>query len=228
MRKIAFVVTVCFVLIGCADGSDKQNANGIINEEALSELLNNLNESAQGVISSVTDITSKAVEAASELTKNLTQKTGNISEGISQIADEAAKILSENIENINQIGKDILQKANDTVSKVTQNASKTAGKIVQKAGDVASVASSPLYDLENGKKVFKRCVPCHGPKANLSAVGKSQDISKWSKKSIEDALKGYKDGTYGGSTKATMTSLLKTLKPQDIVDVASYIPTLAE
>ncbi|MDR1554940.1 MAG: c-type cytochrome [Campylobacteraceae bacterium] len=116
-------------------------------------------------------------------------------------------------------------KKSENISQNTQNVSKATDKTAQKTESVTSTSAS-LYDLENGKKIFKRCIPCHGAKANLSAVGKSQDISKWSKEDIANALKGYKDGTYGGSTKATMTSLIKILNQKDITDVAFYIEAL--
>jgi cytochrome c553 len=202
VRNIFLSIISCFILAGCGSGSDKQNTSG----QMPSETFDNLNKSVQNVISSTANTTSNLIEKADEIVKGVTQKT-----------DEATNILSENLEKVNQ-------KANETI----QSVGKIADKVMQKAEDTTSIAASPLNDFENGKKVFKRCIPCHGPKANLSAVGKSQDISKWNKDSIVNALKGYKDGTYGGSSKATMISSIKSLKPQDITDVASYIPTLGK
>ncbi|MDR0408128.1 MAG: c-type cytochrome [Campylobacteraceae bacterium] len=118
------------------------------------------------------------------------------------------------------------EKTNESTEETVQKAEKIVQNISQNTDNITNVAD--LYNVQNGKKVFKRCVPCHGIKANLSAVGKSQDISKWSKESIASALKGYKDGTYGGPTKATMTSLLRILNEHDITDVSSYISTLGE
>ncbi|MDR1461420.1 MAG: c-type cytochrome [Campylobacteraceae bacterium] len=194
MQNRLFLIALCYVLIGCGGGSDKQSE-----KQELSVPLENLNKNTQDITSSVANTTLKIDEAA----KEAIQKT----EDISQKAD------TENIEKANQKDKDAMQKANETISQTVQKA--------------ASAAASS-YDLENGKKVFKRCIPCHGAKANLNAVGKSQDISKWNKESITNALKGYKEGTYGGAMKTTMTSLLKVLNQQDITDVASYISTLGE
>ncbi|MDR0579711.1 MAG: c-type cytochrome [Campylobacteraceae bacterium] len=215
MRNRFLLIILCFVLAGCGGGSDKQNTSD--DAKALLETFDNLNKSAQNVISSVANTTSEIIEKADEITKEAAQKADDITKDLSQKADETAKTLSENLEKVNQ-------KANETV----QSVGKIADKVIQKAENTVNAATSPLNDLENGKKVFRRCIPCHGPKANLSAVGKSQDISKWSKESIANAIKGYKDGTYGGSSKATMISSIKSLKPQDITDVASYIPTLRE
>lgn len=225
MKNILFLTVLCFILTGCSGGSDKQNTN---DNKGLSTTFDSLNQSAQNVISSVANTTSKAIEKADEITKEPTQKVNDITQSISQKADETAKALSQNVEKISQKGKDIAQEADESISQAAQNVNKAADQIAQKAKDTVNTATSSLYDLENGKKVFRRCIPCHGTKANLSAVGKSQDISKWSKENIENALKGYKDGTYGGTTKSTMVSSIKTLNQQDITDVASYISTLGE
>jgi cytochrome c553 len=234
MRVKLFLAILCLVLIGCGGGSDKQQAT-----ERLSPTLEGLNQSAQNVISAAGNTASKAIEKANEISKeamqkageiteNITQKTDSITQDISQKADKAAQVISKNIEEASQKGQEVLQKVDEKVSQTVDDISKTADQVAQKAQDVANAATSSLYDLENGKKVFKRCVPCHGAKANLSAVGKSQDISKWTKENIAQAMKGYKDGTYGGSTKATMTSMMKILSEKDITDVSSYIPTLGE
>jgi cytochrome c553 len=157
----------------------------------------------------------------------------NKSLGLSQVSnttqvDEVVKETIQKVEDIPLKADNVVKTPPQNIEKANETILQTVNKTADIAKNTASVATSSSYDLENGKKVFKRCIPCHGAKANLNAVGKSQDISKWSEESIANSLKGYKDGTYGGAMKATMTSLLKTLNQQDITDVASYISTLGE
>ena len=65
----------------------------------------------------------------------------------------------------------------------------------------------------DGEALFKTCTTCHGTRAEKSALNKSQVIAGWSMliKSVA-ALNGYKDGTYGGTLKGTMTAQVKNLK----------------
>ena len=48
------------------------------------------------------------------------------------------------------------------------------------------------------------CKSCHGQHFEKHALGKSKIVKDMSEKEIVTALKGYKDGTYGGSMKGIM------------------------
>ncbi len=79
----------------------------------------------------------------------------------------------------------------------------------------------------NGEALFKKCVSCHGAKAEKKALGKSEIIAGWDAAKVEEALKGYKAGTrnihgMGGLMKGQVASY----SDDDIKAVAEYISKL--
>ena len=78
----------------------------------------------------------------------------------------------------------------------------------------------------DGASLYKTCVACHGAKAEKSALNKSQIIAGWSSENTIAALNGYKNGTYGGAMKSTMSAQMKNLDEASIIALAKYIETL--
>ncbi len=70
------------------------------------------------------------------------------------------------------------------------------------------------------------CAGCHGADFSKAALGKSQVVKGWDAAKIETALKGYKDGSYGGAMKATMAGQVKALSDADIADIAKQIAAM--
>lgn len=77
-----------------------------------------------------------------------------------------------------------------------------------------------------GADTYKKCASCHGPKGEKAALGVSKIIASMSKDDIAKALKGYKDGTYGGAKKGIMKGQASSLNDAQIEELAAYIPTL--
>jgi len=75
----------------------------------------------------------------------------------------------------------------------------------------ATILSTGLYAGDN----LNACVGCHGKNFEKSALGKSKIVKDMSKQDIVKALKGYKDGTYGGSMKGVMAGQVKNIKDVD-------------
>lgn len=67
------------------------------------------------------------------------------------------------------------------------------------------------------------CASCHGASAEKAALGKSQIIKGWDAAKVEAALKGYKDGSYGGAMKGVMKGQAMRLSDTDIADLAQQI-----
>jgi len=67
------------------------------------------------------------------------------------------------------------------------------------------------------------CVGCHGADFEKAAMGKSKIVKDMSKAEIETALKGYKDGSYGGAMKAIMKGQVATLDDAAIAKIATSI-----
>ena len=75
----------------------------------------------------------------------------------------------------------------------------------------------------DGAATFKKCSGCHGAQGEKSALGKSKIINQLSKANIVAALNGYKDGSYGGGSKAVMKSQVAKLSDTDIKEIADLI-----
>ena len=58
------------------------------------------------------------------------------------------------------------------------------------------------------------------------ALNKSQIIAGWDAKKTTEVLKGYQDGSYGGSMKGIMKGQVSTLDDKEITLLSLYISTL--
>jgi len=67
------------------------------------------------------------------------------------------------------------------------------------------------------------CKGCHGQQFEKKAMGKSKIVKDMSKEDIVKALKGYKDGSYGGAMKGIMKGQVAALSDADIAAMADEI-----
>lgn len=88
---------------------------------------------------------------------------------------------------------------------------------------IAILTLSALLGAADGAAVFKKCAACHGPTGEKVALGKSKVLKEMSQADIVAAIKGYKDGTYGGTMKALMKGQVATLSDADIEAIATHI-----
>jgi len=70
---------------------------------------------------------------------------------------------------------------------------------------------------------FQKCAGCHGANGEKKALGKSKIISDMTKADIVAALKGYKDGTYGGPMKGLMKGQVAGLSDADMTAIGDKI-----
>jgi cytochrome c-type protein NapB len=80
------------------------------------------------------------------------------------------------------------------------------------------LASSALYSAN-----ITACVGCHGAKFDKKAMNVSKVVKDMSKEDIIKALKGYKDGSYGGAMKGLMKGQVANLSDADIQEIANKI-----
>jgi len=80
------------------------------------------------------------------------------------------------------------------------------------------LASSALYAASTAA-----CAGCHGASFEKKAMGKSKVVKEMSKEDIVKALKGYKDGSYGGAMKAMMKGQVASLSDADMASIADSI-----
>ena len=70
---------------------------------------------------------------------------------------------------------------------------------------------------------LKTCAGCHGADFEKAALGKSKIVKDMSKADIAKALKGYKDGSYGGAMKNMMKGQVAKFSDADIKEIADKI-----
>ena len=75
----------------------------------------------------------------------------------------------------------------------------------------------------DGASLYKKCASCHGASGEKHALNKSKIIKDMSKEELVVALKGYKDGTYGGPMKALMKGQVASYDDAMINTVAAFI-----
>jgi len=76
----------------------------------------------------------------------------------------------------------------------------------------------------DGTAIFKsQCASCHGAMGEKKALNKSQVIKDFSHDQMITALKGYKDGSYGGAMKALMKSKVAKLSDEEINAIADAV-----
>jgi len=75
----------------------------------------------------------------------------------------------------------------------------------------------------DGAALYKKCAGCHGAKGEKKALGKSKVISAMSHTELVGALKGYKDGSYGGPMKGLMKGQVAALDDAKIEALATFI-----
>ena len=108
----------------------------------------------------------------------------------------------------------------ETVAPVAKVETETAVEKTVKTETAAPVATSEASD---GAKLYGKCAGCHGADAEKPALGKSQIIAGWDSAKIEEALHGYKDGSYGGAMKGLMKGQIAALSDADIKALAEFI-----
>ncbi|MDP1783806.1 MAG: c-type cytochrome [Sulfuricurvum sp.] len=82
---------------------------------------------------------------------------------------------------------------------------------------------SAAVAAEDGAALYKKCATCHGAQGEKAALGKSKIIKDLGVAGIITALKGYKDGTYGGPMKGVMKGQSAPLNDAQIEAIAVYI-----
>lgn len=70
---------------------------------------------------------------------------------------------------------------------------------------------------------YAKCAGCHGATGEKAAMGKSKVIKDMTKSEFVAALKGYKDGTYGGPMKALMGAQVKNMDEATMQAIADKI-----
>ena len=167
-----------------------------------------------GLLFSGCDKAKEAADKAGEVAKSAVEKTTEATKEVASHATEAVKeSATKAVEKTVEATKEVATKAVDATKEA-------ASATVEKAKEAVS---APKVD---GKTLFATCGGCHGQKGEKKALGTSQVIGGWDVAKTEEALKGYKAGTYGGAMKGVMQGQAAKLDDAKIKALAEYISTL--
>jgi len=98
-------------------------------------------------------------------------------------------------------------------------------KVLIACAAVAAFSSAAF--AADGATLYKKCVACHGAKAEKPYMNKVPALNTLSKEEIVESLNGYKAGTLDKfKSSAMMKPMAKPLSDEDIAAVADYIQTL--
>jgi cytochrome c553 len=172
-------------------------------------------------------------EAAQTATVNDTKKNIEIIKAKSnEIIDSSKEIVKAVKEETLKAVDDSKDATKDAIAK----AKEVSVDVVKQANDVAKDISKSIDNAitpkdetdERIKTLFVKCAGCHGKNGEVHALGKSQKIGQWDEKKIEDALLGYKNGTYGGDMKGIMKGQVMQLSEADIKALSKYISKIGK
>ncbi len=203
-KTILASLFLSLLIIGCSSNSKKSE------EKSLSEPAKQ---------ESATKIEQKTVvQPEQKEEKSLADKAKDMGHSASKTVQESAKAVIQKTEELAKQAQN-----SELVQKVAQ---KTKEGVAALATMATSNNDNHTINKNNVKELFSKCAGCHGNKAQNKALGVSHVIAGWDAKKIENALNGYKAGTYGGSMKNIMKGQVIMLKESDIKALAEYISKL--
>lgn len=78
--------------------------------------------------------------------------------------------------------------------------------------------------IEAGKRIYTLgCASCHGQKGETKASAGSMAIKDMSKEDFMEAIKGYRNGDYGGSAKYSMIPYANTVTADELNNIYEYL-----
>ena len=116
-----------------------------------------------------------------------------------------------------------LQKSTAPVVKDIANKVKEVQKNVVEASDPIIKKVQQVVQNTDANKLYKKCASCHGLNGEKKALNKSAIIKNWNAQQIEEALLGYKNGSYGGAMKGVMKAQVTKLTENEINALSNHI-----
>lgn len=153
------------------------------------------------------------------------------------IKEKSSEIVNSSKELAKAIGaetKEIVSNSGEITKDVVEKASVVTKEVVSKAQDVTKEVTKTIENVMKTKKesttsvdsLYLKCTGCHGQNSEKKALGKSAIIKDWDANKIEEALLGYKAGTYGSTMKGVMMGQVMSLSNEDIKILSEHISNL--
>lgn len=81
--------------------------------------------------------------------------------------------------------------------------------------------------IAKGKAVYERaCARCHGADGMKKASNNSMAIADMNFEEMEDAIKGYRNGDYGGNMKYSMIPYAELLTNEEMANIVDYLHSM--
>ncbi|MDR0468028.1 MAG: c-type cytochrome [Campylobacteraceae bacterium] len=221
MKRIFLVLVFGLFLVGCSDDKTTQS------------FVEDTTKSVENIVQNASEVATNIAQDLQDIAQNVTQNIGeNVDGVIEDIGQKTEKVVSQfveykasEVEDIGQKVEEIINDAQGIVSSSAVVVKEAQEKITEKVAQ-ANESVAKVTNLDAGKKVYGRCIACHGTKVEKLPPGGNEIIKEWSASKIKEALIGYRAGTYGHKMKATMTSLVKNMSDEDFTNVSNYIQSL--
>ncbi len=89
-----------------------------------------------------------------------------------------------------------------------------------------AIFSASYMFAADGTALYKKCMSCHGAKAEKLPPGGNEIIKDWDADKIKHALTGYRAGTYGHKMKAVMKGQVGKFSDEDIDAISKHVSAL--
>jgi len=174
-----------------------------------------------------TTIDSKDTQVEEKNTETTVDKVANsVITHVESTAKKAEQLAKDVQKSTAPVVNDIAEKVKDVQKDISETTMEDAKLKIEKIAAPIITKVQQAVNTPNGEQLYKKCMGCHGQNAEKKALNKSAIIKNWDELKITNALKGYKDGTYGGPMKGVMKSQVATLSQAEIEVLAKYITTL--
>lgn len=165
-------------------------------------------------------------ESKDEAKKAANTTIDKVAEATNTTAQKATQVIEEVKKETAPIVEEVVEKSKE----VMESSKEVAAEVAQKATDMKESVQKTIHEATapsaDGKALFVTCSSCHGQNGEKKALNSSKVIQGWSKDKVLTALKGYKDGSYGGVMKGVMLGQVKNLDDAKMEALASYISSL--
>ena len=198
-KTLIYSAVVASLLIGCGSEKKEETKAPVTTEQTQKQ------ESKHDIVRKVEENTKISVEKAKEV--------------VAPVVEKAKEAVKPAVEKTKEVATKAVEKVKEEAAPVVEKAKEVTSQAVEKVKE----AVAPSVD---GKTLFVACSGCHGAKGEKKALGMSKVIGGWEASKVEEALKGYKAGTYGGAMKGVMQGQAAKLDDAKIKALAGYISTL--
>ncbi|MGB3750427.1 MAG: c-type cytochrome [Arcobacteraceae bacterium] len=141
---------------------------------------------------------------------------------VTKVTNDVMKKVESTVEKTEELAKDIKTSAEPVVKEVVETVEKVQTKVTKAAAPVIESVKA-VVATPDATKLYNKCAACHGLNAEKKALNNSQIIKDWEAAKIAEALKGYKNGTYGGAMKGLMVGQVANLSDAEIDALSEHI-----